>query len=236
MNKIIIFLASVIAGLTLNACDDDNNLPDIVPSEHGAVTDNEGNTYNWVRIGDLLWTTSNANNGPLMDNYRYYDNTEWKNAFSKNEKAWLQEEYHPVYGNLTTWDDAMESVPEGWRVPTDEDWQKLERQLGMENTADRGWRGENGVGRKMQEKDTGCRLALMLGGFITVVPSGYAWIEMELDFTDEYGAFWTSTLTDSNPDHKTAYYRKVHCSNGGVDREAGRCDKLMSVRWCRNAQ
>lgn len=235
MNKIILFLSSLVVAVAFNACDD-NDLPDVVPTDQGTVTDNEGNTYEWVRIGDLLWTTSNADNGPLMDDYRYYDNTEWTNAFSKKQKKWLQSDYHPVYGNLMTWDDAVESAPEGWRVPTDEDWQNLERTLGMKDTGGRGWRGEEGVGRKMQESQTGCRLGLQLGGFMTVVPSGYAWVDIKLDFDGEYGAYWTSSLVESAPDHKTAMYRKVHCVNGGVDREAGRCDKLMSVRWCRNAQ
>lgn len=235
MKKIIISLMSVIFAVAFSACDDDNNLPDVVPSDQGTVTDGEGNTYAWVRIGNLLWTTSNADNGPLMDDYRYFDNNEYKDAFSKSRKKWLQQEYHPVYGNLMTWDDAMESAPEGWRVPTDQDWQELERTLGMENAAATGWRGENGVGFRMQDKDSGCRLGLQLGGFMTVVPSGFSWITITLDFTGEYGAYWTSSLDDSALDHKTAWYRKVHCSNGGVDRVSGRCDKLMAVRWCRNA-
>lgn len=234
MNRITLFLASALAIMAFNACSDDT-LQDVVPSDYGTVTDNNGNSYSWVRIGDLLWTTSNADNGPLMDDYEYYNNIEWTSAFSKKQKKKLQEEYHPIFGNLMTWDDAVESAPEGWRVPSDEDWQQLERVLGMKNTSDRGWRGENGVGRRMQESESGCRLGLKLGGFMTVVPSAYAWVDMELDFTHEYGAYWTSSLTDSDADHKSAWYRKIHCSNGGVDRQVGRCDKLMSVRWCRDA-
>ena len=30
------------------------------------------------------------------------------------------------YGNLYTWEEALEVCPEGWRLPTDEDWQNLE--------------------------------------------------------------------------------------------------------------
>ncbi len=37
-----------------------------------------------------------------------------------------------IYGNLLSYDDAVASTPEGWRLPTDEDWQKLEQALGMD--------------------------------------------------------------------------------------------------------
>ena len=30
------------------------------------------------------------------------------------------------HGNLYTWEEALAACPEGWRLPTDEDWQNLE--------------------------------------------------------------------------------------------------------------
>jgi len=39
--------------------------------------------------------------------------------------------YSAQYGLLYTYEGALQAVPEGWRLPTDEDWKKLEETLGM---------------------------------------------------------------------------------------------------------
>lgn len=39
--------------------------------------------------------------------------------------------YSTQYGLLYTYESALQAVPEGWRLPTDEDWKKLEETLGM---------------------------------------------------------------------------------------------------------
>lgn len=38
------------------SCSDDDKLPDVRPAAKGEYTDvRDGNTYGWVRIGDLEW-------------------------------------------------------------------------------------------------------------------------------------------------------------------------------------
>lgn len=54
--------------------------------------------------------------------------------------------YSETYGLLYSFDAAQRVVPEGWRLPTDEDWKKLERALGMaEQDVEKvnEWRGES---------------------------------------------------------------------------------------------
>jgi uncharacterized protein (TIGR02145 family) len=36
-----------------------------------------------------------------------------------------------TFGNLYTYEQALALAPEGWRLPTDEDWQKLEQAMGI---------------------------------------------------------------------------------------------------------
>ena len=43
----------------------------------------------------------------------------------------LNGHYSETYGLLYTYEAALRAVPEGWRLPSDEDWQQLERALGM---------------------------------------------------------------------------------------------------------
>ena len=59
------------------------------------------------------------------------------NTFAKN---FIKEE-----GYYYTLDGALAAVPEGWRLPSDEDWKKLEAALGMSGDLDEinAWRGEN---------------------------------------------------------------------------------------------
>lgn len=56
--------------------------------------------------------------------------------------------YSQTYGLLYSYKAALEAVPSegGWRLPTDEDWKKLERFLGMEEgevLKNNDWRGTN---------------------------------------------------------------------------------------------
>lgn len=52
--------------------------------------------------------------------------------------------YATKYGYLYTYEGALKAIPEGWRLPTDDDWKKLEETLGMSiseiNKLDE-WRG-----------------------------------------------------------------------------------------------
>lgn len=50
-------------------------------------------------------------------------------AFALTET--MNNHYAEKYGLLYTLDAARKAVPEGWRIPTDEDWKKLEMALGM---------------------------------------------------------------------------------------------------------
>ena len=65
-------LICLLAAFTFAACSDDENI-NITPTERGTVTDDMGNVYEWVRIGDQDWTTSNACNGTPVWEAMYYN-------------------------------------------------------------------------------------------------------------------------------------------------------------------
>ncbi|CDA83810.1 putative uncharacterized protein [Bacteroides sp. CAG:754] len=231
--KYLINYMWVIAVVLLTACGDDESSV-VVPSDRGTVADTDGNVYNWVRIGDLQWTTSNARNGTDMCDLQYFDGWDYVDAFSESKKEELRKDYIPVYGNLMSYEDALASAPEGWRLPSDEDWQALERMLGMADTDSKGWRGKDSA-FKMMEETGGTELALRIGGICTW-KAVYGWMELELDYVKEYGYYWTSTIDPSYTDHEAAYYRKLCFGRGSVERQCGTTDKLMNVRWVRDAR
>lgn len=238
MKKFILLLLSV-TPLLFSACnDDDDKLPSVRPSDRGVVVDDMGNSYEWVRIGDLLWTTSNAKNGPNVWDVQYYSNFQWLYIFDGYEDSSSSidfvENHMPEYGNMMNYAGAVASAPDGWRLPTDEDWQKLERALGMNNTNSVGRRG-NGQAFRLQEKGTGTELAMQLGGAFLLTPT-WGWEELPLDFVGVYGYYWTSTINPANPDEESAYFRKFFANRGEIWRESGSTQQLMSVRWVKDAE
>ena len=115
----------LLAILTLAACSDDGNDVNLTPTATGTVTDSEGNEYGWVRIGNLDWTTSNARNGSPVWNEEYYNESMGWDSSVLFDADTL--EYFNAYGNLLSYEEAIVSAPEGWRLPTDDDWKSLER-------------------------------------------------------------------------------------------------------------
>ena len=106
--------------------------------ERGTLTDIDGNVYATVKIGDQWWMAENLKtthyrNGdpiPLVE-----DSMEW---YALDTGAWCaynnDQDYVVTYGRLYNWhavDDPRGLAPEGWHVPTDEEWKQLEFSLGM---------------------------------------------------------------------------------------------------------
>lgn len=224
--------------VALASCHDDED--DEMPAYHneygGTVEDREGNTYNWVRIGDLCWTTKNAAVGDSMIWARYDNNGLLERVFAySSSRNRIKKNYIPVYGNLMNYDQALRSAPEGWRLPTDEDWKNLERAFGMgSDVDDRGWRGT--YQSELMRDSVGTKLGLILGGAI-MWNASTTMLLMKLMYQDEYGYYWTSTLDEgASDDYRFAFYRKILPTTGQVYRESQREDRYCSVRWVRDAK
>ena len=97
-------------------------------ADSGTFTDKrDGNVYQWVKIGEQIWMAENLAYIPYVcapDSqcgiwvYDYYG----EGSFYENYNS---------YGCLYDWETAMEVCPEGWHLPSDEEWMEMERFLGM---------------------------------------------------------------------------------------------------------
>lgn len=231
--KYFIISALAACAMTMTSCSDEK-LPEVAPVASGTVTDGDGNVYSWVQIGDLQWTTSNANCGPSMVDASYIGS--WGNEYvfeEDYEEEYIENEFRPKYGNLMQITDALKCVPEGWRIPTDEDWAKLEAAYGVKNPESMGARAA-GVAFNMMAANG---LALTLGGAILPTKS-YGWYEWNLERVGSFGYYWTSTVDTSrdDPDNVYYYYRRINNYNGEIDRESTVESCWFSVRWVRDAK
>lgn len=236
MNKLILVALAALPVLIGGCNSDDSDIRAVVPTTEGTVTDDMGNTYNWVRIGNLDWTTSNAHNGPSFTLATYEGNWGPEEVFPSYDYEIvidLETNYMPTYGNLMCYNDAKNSAPEGWRLPTDEDWKNLEKQFGMTDYDNFGWRGK-GIVPLLTEQNAGAKLGLQYGGALLRHQSYGSLLLSYMNFK-ECGYFWTSTQSD-NETEPMAYFRKIMYGVDAIERQAATTEAYMSVRWVRDAK
>lgn len=122
--------------------------------------------------------------------------------FEKTEKE--NGGYVAKNGFLYTFAAAQKVAPEGWRLPTDEDWKKLERTLGLpaaEADLDEAWRGE-GLATLLSVGGKSGFNALRTGGNLYQRESGNFF-----ENKDKAWYFWTATHTILQDSIPAAYVR-----------------------------
>ena len=176
----------------------------------GTCTDSDGITYETIILGSQVWMAENLktthyNNGePISTGWPSYDGAY---AVYDNDPSNAE-----TYGNLYNWyavDDSRGVCPEGFHMPSDDEWQILIDYLG----------GYSVAGGKMKETGTAHWNSPNTGatnesGF-TALPGGYRSSSSGY-YSDmgDYGSFWSSTAINSND----ALYRALHYLNPAVFR------------------
>lgn len=173
--KLAIFITGTLIFLS-NAiyCQSDDSL------ERGTFIDKIDNQeYGWARIGDQIWMTENLN----------YDDPYRMRQLLRHEGFSMED------GRLYDWYTAKKVCPKGWHLPSDMEWQQMERFLGMTSPEDPGERGgDDYIGFKLQSD---------VSEIHPVANSGF-----DAQFAGEYyyqshippgdkGSWWTSTPGES---------------------------------------
>ena len=199
------------------------------------VTDYDGNVYHIVKIGDQEWLMENLEvkhfrNGDAIPEVT--DNDTWAALTSEAYCKYDNDVgYGEIYGCLYNWyavSDVRGLAPEGWHIPTDDEWKELEMHLGMTQAqADGvGWRGTD-EGGKLKEvglthwnnpnngatNETGFtglpsgRRSGSTGVFISIGNTAYFWTTTAYDTEN----FWTRWLDSTN----VLIYRTGYDLKGG---------------------
>lgn len=130
----------------------------IIGGSTGGVVDIDGNVYETVIIGGQEWMKENLRVTHYRDGTPIptgLDNDEWEKTtlgaysiypYENAEGVDSEEQMVATFGLLYNWfvvDNPAGVCPEGWRVPTDNEWKELELSVGMlESEVDEAaWRG-----------------------------------------------------------------------------------------------
>lgn len=117
--------------------------------------------------------------------------------------------YSEQYGFLYTYEAALRALPEGWRLPTDEDWKALEKALGMsggEADKEEAWRGDM-EGLLLKEGENGVGFNAKMGGALLYGSWGNA---STFQNRGSYAYFWTNTTETMNDSIQVTYIRKLN--------------------------
>lgn len=215
-------------------------------AEDPVVTDIEGNQYQTVTIGEQEWMAEN------LRTTRYRDGSEIPGGLSRRdwqmttEGAFAVYPYEGVdmiaaYGKLYNWyavADPRGLCPEGWRVPSDEDWTQLVNYLMEEHDLHNdGWLEDvRGVGNALKasrqeghplggRRDTQEHPRWNAGtphygtndvGFAALPGGTRRHDDVYSDFGNlGGGAYWWSS---SELDAANAWYRRITRGGGSVSR------------------
>lgn len=208
----------------INSCSDNPTSP--AEDDPVSVQDVDGNTYPVVRIGEQLWMSENLRAARYANGDSIRHVPEFQAWNGLNEGAWVLYANNSSnlnsYGKLYNWFAATDSrgiCPDGWKVPSDQDWQRLEIHLGMSAqhagySLGRG--GSENVGGKMkstsmwQDPNEGATNESGFNGR----PGGRLYPTGGFSGLNGFGYWWSTT--EYNP--AEAYSRNLFYQNGEVYR------------------
>jgi uncharacterized protein (TIGR02145 family) len=217
--------------------------------ETDSVKDIDGNVYKTVKIGDQWWMAENLrvrhyrNNVPVGYNQSMPD-SQWM-KLQTGAYCYLYNSPVPYNGMLYNWQAVNGTngiAPDGWHVPTNDDWIKLEIFLGMNSDVAGiiGWRGTH-EGEKMKSPITeylGWKIDQNMNnsnesGFAALPGGCRLYNGLYIDKDPSFTGFWWSS---SEYGTDQAWYRHLDYKNGGVFRYYAPKSSGYSIRCVKNSQ
>ena len=199
------------------------SLTGLTATGQAVVDDRDGKSYRYVTLGGLDW---------------FSQNLAWQGTGFpfKASKATA-----PLFGSMYTWEDAVHGdvCPEGWRVPSNEDWESLAAAM------------NGGVALPFIDNWTGLGVKASAEAYINgdrmwpyspdnAHTNTFGWDGLPLGYTygdgstymgmNNYGCWWSS----SEKDGSSAFYRYIWYDRGDFPMSyTGKSDMRINVRCVR---
>ncbi|MCD4698648.1 MAG: hypothetical protein K8S16_20655 [Bacteroidales bacterium] len=211
------------------------------------ITDIDGNSYNTVLIGSQCWMKENLKtttyrNGTTIPNVT--DPDEW-DALTSGAYVWFDNDisWKDKYGALYNWYTTVDSsglCPDGWHVPTEDEWDALTdyfggmgpphgNELKSCRQVDSSLGGECNTSEHPRWNSNSSNYGTDNYGF-SGLPGGYRYTYGPFYPIGHYGYWWTSTENSSN----TAEGRILQYSESLVSSLYGSKPLGSSVRCLRD--
>ena len=218
----------------------------------GSITDQDGNTYDFITYSDQVWTVENAEMVTYRDGTeipQITDPTEWENLTTG---AWCYYDNDPTKPRLYNWYAVMgihdtdpntpdkEFAPEGWHVPTDTEWTTLEEHLIANGYNYDGTTIGNKIAKAMasttgwiSSTETGAignDQSLNNDSGFNAFPEGYRFTNGSFYDEGDNAIFWSSTEDDTNyPWSRNLKFNSSYLGRYYYDKRFG-----FSVRFVRD--
>jgi uncharacterized protein (TIGR02145 family) len=218
----------------------------------GTVTDQDGNTYDYLTYGDQVWTVDNAEMVTYRDGTpipEVTDPTQWSNLTTG---AWSYYNNDPTKPRLYNWYAVMgihdtdpntpnkEFAPEGWHVPSDAEWTTLENYLIANGYNYDGTTTENKIAKAMASTTgwisstepgvPGNNQSLNNSSGFNAFPEGFRNNVGSFYYEGNDAFFWSSTEFNTN----SAWFRDLYYGVSFLSRSNNFKQYGFSVRFVRD--
>jgi uncharacterized protein (TIGR02145 family) len=219
------------------------------------IDERDGNIYKYIQIGDQIWMAENLRATEYSDGTPIPNVTgkiEWR-KLKADDKGWCYYDNSSsngdTYGALYTWAAAMNGAessnsnpsgmqgvcPDGWHLPSDEEWKELEMALGMSQieAGQRRCRGINegsklaGNASLWNSGKLENNVEFGTSGF-KGLPGGYRYDDFNGSFVllGYYGSYWSATESGRTG----AWFRSLYYRGAEVLRYSSSKSRGFSVR------
>jgi uncharacterized protein (TIGR02145 family) len=202
MKKIFNFLITVVYIIGICSCT--------YGQETGSITDaRDGKVYKTVKINNQVWMGENL-------------------AFKTESGCYVYDDikdYVKTHGYLYSWETATKACPDGWHLPSMQDWWYLSNYLG----------GDEVSGGKLKEKGTTSWKSPNTGatnssGF-TALSSGRS-ADKNMEYIGNMTFFWTNV----DDDDQTSWCGALYSSKGELSLYPADKKDGYSVRCIKNSE
>ncbi len=233
----------IVLGLVLTAnvsCEkDEEEKAPAFPPPSGTLIDVDGNVYQFVIIGNQKWMIENLrvtkylNGDPIpvaVDSATWVTQTTGAYSIYGNDPA-----NNTKYGLLYNWhvvNDARGIAPEGWRVPTNADWNALCDELGGVNEAGeklKEWGHKHWLSPNYANNSSG--FTALPGGvrFGSAAAAPNAGSQGHYRFVGAQSYYWEQAqATAANGWIRNLYYGNIRVTRASVVKSTGASIRLVS--------